>query len=336
MLWTARHILLLLLASLTYACANSSESVLNDNSENKARIASDCSADSFAESYFLFRHQPAKAALWPSVSCALTKLSSFEQAYEWQQRYRSYYSVREMQRGYKVALGNKSAQDLLGTPGPVIGYLFADTILQSGAVVSPTTGKNMAVEADLLVTVGSGQINQAETISDVIRHLDSITAMLELPDLMFPLTPASAHEFIATNAGANLLVLGSGVDLAQNGSLKKGDAEQRRTAVLQSLASMKVRLRHGTEELSVVAGDSLMGHPLNAVLYLLAELRSAGQQLQAGDVISLGAFGKPVPLSALSASPPAVNKKRVVTVIYDGLIDHKNNKPISVSAQFTE
>lgn len=47
-----------------------------------------------------------------------------------------------------------------------------------------------------------------------------------------------------------------------------------------------------------------MGHPLDAVLWLVADLRAAGETLRAGDLLSLGAMGTPfapVPGGAITA-----------------------------------
>ena len=46
------------------------------------------------------------------------------------------------------------------------------------------------------------------------------------------------------------------------------------------------------DELEAVKGSSLQGNPLNAVLWQIQDLEKAGIRLRAGDILSLGAFGK--------------------------------------------
>jgi 2-keto-4-pentenoate hydratase len=40
--------------------------------------------------------------------------------------------------------------------------------------------------------------------------------------------------------------------------------------------------------LSRVTADGLMGHPMNALVWLVEDLKRAGEKLKAGDVVSLG------------------------------------------------
>ena len=45
-------------------------------------------------------------------------------------------------------------------------------------------------------------------------------------------------------------------------------------------------------------GTAILGHPLRSVLVLRDHLQSQGQQLKAGDWISLGSFGRFIPATA--------------------------------------
>lgn len=50
--------------------------------------------------------------------------------------------------------------------------------------------------------------------------------------------------------------------------------------------------------LSDSPGTAILGHPLNAVLWLIDDLRRSGIRLKAGDVLSLGTFSPPLPARA--------------------------------------
>jgi 2-keto-4-pentenoate hydratase len=67
-------------------------------------------------------------------------------------------------------------------------------------------------------------------------------------------------------------------------------------------------------------GAAILGHPLNAVIYVAGDLASCGQRLKAGDVIRLGSFGR--------ALPPKTGLTAIVH--YDGL----PVGPLSVSVTF--
>ena len=57
-------------------------------------------------------------------------------------------------------------------------------------------------------------------------------------------------------------------------------------------------------------GSNLLGHPLRVVLWLIDEMKSRGESLQAGQLISLGAFGQLFPLKENGKS---------YTLTYNGL-----------------
>ena len=82
------------------------------------------------------------------------------------------------------------------------------------------------------------------------------------------------------------------------------------SAFADALARMQVVMTDETgRELSRATGRALLGHPLNAVLWLVRDLRKSGKRLKAGEVLSLGAFSRP--------APP--RKGAVITVRYEGL-----------------
>jgi 2-keto-4-pentenoate hydratase len=62
-------------------------------------------------------------------------------------------------------------------------------------------------------------------------------------------------------------------------------------------------------ELADAPGTAILGHPLNAVLWLVEDLRKSGGRLRVGDKLSLGAFSPPL----------APHSEMRVTVRYVGL-----------------
>ena len=74
-------------------------------------------------------------------------------------------------------------------------------------------------------------------------------------------------------------------------------------------------------ELFRAEGKSLMGNPLNVVLWLLQDLAATGEKLWPGDLLSLGTFAMPKPPTA----------GQTLTVRYDGL----PGGPLKVSVKFT-
>lgn len=207
--------------------------------------------------------------------------------------------------GYKVGLTSKPAQERFGAIAPVRGVLLDTMILDDGATVGRFASRGL-FEADMLVTVRSDEINLATTPMEVLRHLESVQPFIELADLVVaegqPLTPETITSF---NVGARAGVAGDEVRARPT------------EAFLDELRTMTVRMSTSSEgEVLSVPGAAVLGHPLEAVLWLLND----GVKLEAGDVVSLGSFGAPQP-----ARPG-----QTVTVAYEGLA---NSPSVSVTLE---
>jgi 2-keto-4-pentenoate hydratase len=62
-----------------------------------------------------------------------------------------------------------------------------------------------------------------------------------------------------------------------------------------ALREMTVRVVDGSgRELDAGRGTAILGHPLNAVIWLAADLKRSGIVLKPGDLLSLGAFSRPL------------------------------------------
>lgn len=182
--------------------------------------------------------------------------------------------------GYKVGLTSKAVQERLGIPHPVWGVLLSAMLLPDGAEVALPYAARPMLEADLLVTVGDAGINAATTVEEVALHLADLKPFIELPDLMVGEGQAlDALVITAINVGARLGVQGAALPMTPE--------------VAAALPAMTVRMSGPDGVLFEAPGAAVLGHPLNAVLWLAEALRAEGKALRPGDVISLGSFGPP-------------------------------------------
>jgi len=182
--------------------------------------------------------------------------------------------------GYKVGLTSKAVQERLGIPHPVWGVLLAAMLLPDGAEVRLPYAARGIVEADLLVTVASEAINAATTPEEVARSLADLKPFIELPDLMTGEGQAlDATVITAINVGARLGVQGVALPMTPE--------------LAAALPAMTVRMSGPGGQLLEAPGAAVLGHPLNAVIWLVAALKAEGKALRPGDVISLGSFGPP-------------------------------------------
>jgi 2-keto-4-pentenoate hydratase len=200
--------------------------------------------------------------------------------------------------GYKVGLVAREMQQRFGLDAPVRGVLLEKMLLPNHAEVPAGFAVRPLLEADLIVVVKDKGINQAQTLLEVAEHLKEVAAFIELPDTFLPTNPPpSGALLVAANVGARLGVIGQRLPV-------KGTAD-----FVQALADLKVSiLGQSGAELGRGEGRAILDHPLNAVLWLLEELRESGGRLKAGDLISLGSI-KAIPAP----------KDTSVTVRYQGL-----------------
>ena len=199
--------------------------------------------------------------------------------------------------GYKAGLTNPAVQKRFGHNSPVRGVLLEKMLLDDGAEVPVKFGAVPFFEADLVVVVKDEGINQAKTPAEVIKHIASIRPFIELPDLVTAKgQPLSGPIITSINVGARLGVLGKPVAPSPD--------------MVDALGKMMVVMRdQDGKELAKVPGAAILGHPLNAVVWLAEDLAKSGGKLRAGDILSLGSF-----------TPPNFPKPGMaVTVTYVGL-----------------
>lgn len=202
--------------------------------------------------------------------------------------------------GYKAGLTNPAVQQRFGLNAPLRGVLLEKMLLPDGSEVPARFGARPFLEPDLVVEVASSAIHDAKTPVEVLAQLRAVIPFIELPDtLVDDPSKITGPALMANNVGARLGVLGRPIPA-------RADA-----AFADALRDMTVRTTDSTgRELGVARGTAILGHPLNAVVWLAAELKAAGITLKPGDLLSLGAFG---------TAPAEAGK--TVSVRYEGLPD---------------
>ncbi len=214
--------------------------------------------------------------------------------------------------GYKAGLTNPAVQKRFNYDKPTWGVLYQGMLLPHGAAVDAAFGARPLFEADMLVRVKSEAINRAKTPADVLDAIDQVIPFIELPDLMVQAPPQLNGPAInAINVGARLGVVGQPIAVPPY----RGE----RHALLNALRDMTVILSDAAgAELARGQGSDILGHPLNAVVWLAEALRQEGLAMKPGDLISLGSFSPLLPPKAGSGA----------RVVYHGL---PGAMPVSVS-----
>jgi 2-keto-4-pentenoate hydratase len=200
--------------------------------------------------------------------------------------------------GYKAGLTAKAVQERFNATAPVSGVLLEKMILDDGATVPAAFGARGVWEADMLLVVKDEGINGAKTPEEALRHISAMRPFIELPDLaLAPSEKLDGMQLAAINVGARLGVAGAEVPLQATPETVKLLAETRVVAT-----------DAGGATLAENTGAATLGNPLNAVVWLVADLARTGRKLAAGDLVSVGSF---TPLT-----PPKPGQ--AVTVRYEG------------------
>jgi 2-keto-4-pentenoate hydratase len=179
--------------------------------------------------------------------------------------------------GYKAGLVTPVGQKRFGLEHPVRGILLARMLLPNDSKVPVHYGTRPILEADLVVRVKDEGINDATSIEQAARHLSEIIAFIELADTTLAADPPiTAGALVASNVGARAGILGKTREFKSSADF------------LRALQKMEIVLKKDGQELSRVSAEGIMGHPLNAVLWLVKDLKAQGHQLKEGDILSLG------------------------------------------------
>ena len=189
--------------------------------------------------------------------------------------------------GYKAAFTSAAAQKQFGVDGPRWGTMFDRNMVDIIAVLPANFGARPLLEADMIVEVKDPALADAKTPLEALACIESMVPFIELPDLMLQ-DPVNGNALVAINAAFRGGVTGAELPLTAN------------QATVDALANMTVvltDLKTG-QELGRTAGKSLMGHPLNAAIWLAQALKKDGITLKKGDVLSLGSFMPALPVQS--------------------------------------
>jgi 2-keto-4-pentenoate hydratase len=178
--------------------------------------------------------------------------------------------------GWKLAFGGPAALERLRINAPLVGFLMADAVVESGSTISFAGWKKPAAEPELTVYMGKDLAPGADrqTIKDAIAGLG---AAIEVADVDHP--SDDVEGTLARNIYQRHVILGNCDATRTGGNLLGLNAR-----VLRNGAEMA-----NTSDLEALTGDliAIVGHVAN----LLAHF---GETLRAGQIIIAGSITPPI------------------------------------------
>jgi 2-keto-4-pentenoate hydratase len=183
--------------------------------------------------------------------------------------------------GYKIALTSQAMRNLVGYGNSISGCLLADQVVPSGSVLRHAGYGRLAVEFEVAFRFGATlPLEVAARGPDrvtLLPYLVAAHAAIELVDdryAVYSRLPQEIYTLVADNAWNAGLVLGP-----EAVGWKQAD-----------LGTMQGIARIDGVEVGRGHGRDILGHPLDALAWLVQHLAGRGIALCEGDVVTTGSM----------------------------------------------
>lgn len=187
--------------------------------------------------------------------------------------------------GYKIGATSPEAQALLETDHPFRAPLFAADCHEEGASIAEPGYGLIGVEPEFALRLASDLPARDELyrLDEVGSAVAAVHPAFEIIGLRLPTALFKNAIVVTADFGANVgFVAGEGISDWQG----------------HDMAAIPVRALVDGEEVAAGSGVKVLGHPLNALLWLANDLASKGEGLAAGDWISTGTCAGIVPVAS--------------------------------------
>ena len=172
---------------------------------------------------------------------------------------------------------------------PITGVLLENMFTGTRAVINRTYGVHMHASAELLVRVGSDDLNVAASRQEALEALKSVIPGVRLTDVLMDAdNPRGQAETAATNLEVRFCVLGGELELGSD------------TDWISRLADFSAVLYDQNKVKIFEYQNSASTHPLDAVLQVRDALHVRGILLREDDILALGVLTESVAVEELT------------------------------------
>jgi len=182
--------------------------------------------------------------------------------------------------GAKLGLTSAAKQRQMQVSDPLYGRLTSDMVLDPSQPVDLDRFIHVRAEPEIGFVIGD-VIAAPATIAGVLAATDSVFAAIELIDSRYDGFRFRLPDVIADNASSAGVLVGS---------------VARRPSDVGDLRLLGVVVRRNGVVAGTAAGAAALGHPAQAVAWLVDRLASRGESLEPGSVVLSGGLTDALPL----------------------------------------
>ena len=189
--------------------------------------------------------------------------------------------------GYKIAYTSAVMREARGISGPCAGLIFADAITDSPAELNSSDYMRLAIECEVGVRLASEvpATGAPYTRESIAPFIDSLVTAFEIVDMRPTGAPEGTDPAVASIVTN---IFGGGAVLAPEVRDWQG------VDLPASRGTMSINGNLVGEGL----GADVMGHPLEALVWLANMLADRGESIPGGSLVITGSIIPPTPLSS--------------------------------------
>jgi 2-keto-4-pentenoate hydratase len=177
--------------------------------------------------------------------------------------------------GWKIGATSLATQVLLGTPDPIFGRMFADTIVRAPAIVRGQRPDVLIVEAEFAFTMQATLPARTAPYApaEVVAAIGTMVPALEYIGSVFVRRAGRPiADILVDDAGHGGLVLGSATT----------------DWSVAALPAHPVRLEMDGRTIATGDGSAVLGNPITCLVWLANALSARGIDLAAGEIVTTG------------------------------------------------
>lgn len=202
------------------------------------------------------------------------------------------YKIQKVLLEKKISAGNKIVAPKLGLTSkpkmeqmqlehPIYGFVFDYMMIEANSSIDYTDYIHPKVEPEIGIILQEDMRGPGITRSDVLENIAYVVSCIEIIDSRYENYQFDLADVIADNTSASGAIF----------------SRQHVHPNLVDLVNEKVTLTLNGEVVAEGSGKEVVGHPADALVFLINQLGEQGETVKAGETIMTGGLTPAVPLS---------------------------------------